>query len=334
MKIFNSFSEKEKHFNCVKVMDVNALKNELDKYKETEIVNQFLGNVKKRYFFRGVSNASYRMYSSLQRCCFDRKKEGYPINMPQLSQEILRRFNSNKIIQEAYRKEVAESNLNSQLTKWAFIQHYGGPSHFIDFTSDTNVALHFAIPEKASECEYNDNEEDLNNYMSIYIYIDNPHKNGNLNLLYESSSESARNLFVDAKKHIPNTIITNEVDTEMIEQPLQPKLWGASIYGEKAFGVINIADGSVQEMSFKNSHILKQKGNFYADNINGLEPLEVAPKLKTYGQPYGYCIDIHKSLIDHIKEEFDIPSDDDIYTPMDYIKEAKAELKKLWESEL
>lgn len=61
--------------------------------------------------------------------------------MPELSKEILRRFNNSVILMEAFNKEVPQPSNNSDLAKWAFIQHFGGPSHFVDFTPDINRAL-------------------------------------------------------------------------------------------------------------------------------------------------------------------------------------------------
>lgn len=342
MEIYHSFDEKKINFIHTLVSDINILKQELAKF--TPITQTSLSGIPitKRFFFRGVSNSSFKIYSSMQRCCFERNMSGQNILMPELSEEILRRFNNSAILIDAFNKEVPQPSNNSDLAKWAFIQHFGGPSHFVDFTPDINSALFFALP-KPDEEVYNADMADLNNYISIYVYQDNPYKNGNLNTMYESSSQQGRNLVIDAIKKNPNiSINTDDVDRQMLTQPLDKIFWGTSIYGEEMFQIILPGDGSNNNISLNNSHISKQNGNFFLGNIEEIIPLELAPNLrnkqwdnmgKEYYSPYGYCLDIHKSLIPEIRECFLIPTENDIYTQSDYFPEAKSELKSLWSPE-
>lgn len=342
MEIYNSFDEKRINFIHTLVSDINTLKQELAKFKPVTQTSSSGIPITKRFFFRGVSNSSFKIYSSMQRCCFERNKNGQNVLMLELSEEILRRFNNSAILIDAFNKEVPQPSNNSDLAKWAFIQHFGGPSHFVDFTPDINSALFFALP-KPDEEVYSADMADLNNYISIYVYPDNPYKNGNLNTMYESSSQQGRDLVIDATKKYPNiSINTDEVDRQMLTQPLDKIFWGASIYGEEMFQIILPGDGSNNGISLNNSHISKQNGNFFLGNIEEIIPLELAPNLrnkqwdnmgKEYYIPYGYCLDIHKSLIHEIRECFLIPTENDIYTQSDYIPEAKSELKSLWSPE-
>lgn len=339
MEIYKSFDEKRINFNHKLVFDINILKQELTKFKP--VTKTYLSGtpITIRFFFRGVPNSSFKIYSSMQRCCFERNNNGHDILMLDLSEEILRRFNNSKILINAFNKEVPQPSNNSDLAKWAFIQHFGGPSHFVDFTPNINSALFFALPKPGEEV-YNDDITDLNNYISIYVYQDNPYKNGNLNTMYESSSQQGRDLVIDATEKYSNiSINTDEVDRQMLTQPLDKIFWGASIYGEEMFQIILPGDGSNNGISLNNSHISKQNGNFFLGNIEEIIPLELAPNLrikrwdnngKEYYDPYGYCLDIHKSLIPEIRECFSIPTENNIYTPSDYIPEAKSELKSLW----
>ena len=342
MEKYKSFVEKRINFNHKLVFDINILKQELTKFNPVIQTSLSGITIKKRFFFRGVSNSSFKIYSSMQRCCVERNNNGHDILMPELSKEILRRFNNSKILINAFNKEVPQPSNNSDLAKWAFIQHFGGPSHFVDFTPDINSALFFALPKPGEEV-YSENIADINNYISIYVYQDNPYKNGNLNALYESSSQRGRDLVIDATEKYSNiSINTDEVDRQMLTQPLDKIFWGVSIYGEEMFQIILPGDGSNNGISLNNSHISKQNGNFFLGNIEEIIPLELAPNLKNkqwdhmgkeYYSPYGYCLDIHKSLIPEIKKCFSIPTENDIYTPSDYIPEAKSELKSLWSPE-
>lgn len=342
MEIYNSFEEKRRNFSHTLVSDINTLKQELAKFKPVTKTSLSGTPITISFLFRGVPNSSFKIYSSMQRCCFERNNNGQNILMHELSEEIFRRFNNNAILIDAFNKEVPQPSNNSDLAKWAFIQHFGGPSHFVDFTPDINSALFFALP-KPDEEVYSADITDLNNYISIYVYQDNPYKNGNLNTMYESSSQRGRDLVIDTTKKYPNiSINTVDVDRQMLTQPLDKIFWGASIYGEEMFQIILPGDGSNNDISLKNSHISKQNGNFFLGNIEEIIPLELAPNLRTkqwdnmgkeYYVPYGYCLDIHKSLIPKIRQCFSIPTENNIYTPSDYIPEAKSELKSLWSPE-
>lgn len=323
---------KKRQFYQTVILNINSLKQQLEKFKP----------ITSRFFFRGVSNSSYKIYSSMQRCWFIRKEKGQNISMQELSDEIFRRFNNSAILIDAFNKEVAHPSNISNLAKWSFIQHFGGPSHFVDFTPDINSALFFSLP-KSEEEGFSSNETDLNNYISIYIYPDNPMQNGNLNTMYESSSKKGRDLLSESIEKYPNYVInTSDVDQQMFTQPLDNKFWGASIYGEEMFKIVLPGDGSVNDMNLSNSHISKQKGNFFLGNIEDCIPLKYAPKLRCknwdqmeneYYVPYGCCLDIHKSLIPEIKATFSIPTKEEIYTPDSYIREAKSELQSLWNPE-
>lgn len=346
MNTYNSFVEKRRYFIHVAIHDINTLNTQIDKFKPKTITKRI--SIDKttytdysttiHFFFRGVSNASYKIYSSMQRCCFERNKKGQNISMLDLSNEVLTRFNNSPILIDALNNEIPQPSNKSDLAKWAFIQHFGGPSHLVDFTPDFESALFFAIPKDNT---YDNDNSNLNNYISIYAYQDNPYKNGNLNMMYESSSIRGRELYIESTKQYPDIIIdTAVVDYQMINQPLNSNVfWGTSIYGEYIFKVVLPGNGNVNNMCLKNSHISRQKGNFFVSNIEKIIPLELAPALQnkkwnergeTYYAPYGYCLDIHKSLIPDINSAFQIPAKEAIYTPEDYIPEAKSELQSLW----
>lgn len=111
------------------------------------------------------------------------------------------------------------------------------------------------------------------------------------------------------------------------------------------------------KLSFDNKIPKKRKttdpkliSNFFLGNVNKIIPLEYAPSHReiicdnddngkykmiiNYSIPYGYCLDIHKSLIPTIIAYFQIPSEKDIYQLNDDPKKIRQELRKLWEAEV
>lgn len=245
MKTFKSFKEKDEIFFHKKIDNINTLITELKNFEPVTIYHPyFKKDVVKKNLFRGMTNATFRLYSSIQRCLDYRQNKGIKLSLTTLEREIIYRFHGNDKIQDAFKLEVSDSAHPSILAQWAFIQHFGGPSHFIDFTPNIENAFFFAIPTKEIELQYNNDENDLNNYISIYIYPDNIFEYGNLNELYHHGSVSGRNTYLRTLKEHPEfQIDVNDVRKEMFEQPLDPQFWGASIYGSEIFKISDILTG-------------------------------------------------------------------------------------------
>lgn len=264
MRQYRSLEEKNRYFReNIIIDDINTCVSELTRYNTSH------------FFFRGVSNASYMIYSSLQRKFVDRVALIPSLSMPEFSREIMSKFRNSAVLTRAFRKEV--QSYKSEIAAWAFIQHYGGPSNLIDFTPKLETALFFATGEgkKYLSC---DNSHSLSNYISIYILPDNKYATGNVNEIFVSGGESACNLLNDWYSKNPNIPIdTTNVDNEMCTQPLDIAMWGSSVYGEKSFEITIPGNERKISQNYSNSHIAKQNGNFFVANINEIEPLEEAP---------------------------------------------------------
>ncbi|MDE5791751.1 MAG: FRG domain-containing protein [Muribaculaceae bacterium] len=134
MRQYRSLEEKNRYFReNIIIDDINTCVSELTRYN------------KSHFFFRGVSNASYMIYSSLQRKFVDRVALIPSLSMPEFSREIMSKFRNSAVLTRAFRKEV--QSYKSEIAAWAFIQHYGGPSNLIDFTPKLDTALFFATGE-------------------------------------------------------------------------------------------------------------------------------------------------------------------------------------------
>lgn len=330
METYSNFEEKESFFNGNYIIsDIKMLKTKLD-----ELSNRGL-------FFRGVDNASYKIYSSIQRK-FCAIKNNYPnLTLLEYSNEILEAFNKSKVLTQAFHKEVLSDQ--SDVAKWAFIQHFGGPSHLVDFTPKIEMALFFATSEGKKKMSYSSNSSNnlnMSDYISIYAVTSNPYEVGNINYMYENDYERAANMVNEFRMQNPNiNLDTAQVDEEAISQPLKKEFWGISIYGGARTSITIPGSGDKIENNYSNSHIHRQQGNFFMGNIEDIIPLENAPLLSGRVNniqegtisfyPKITCLNIHKCLIPEIRKIYKLPKKSEVYTSSCYLRQAKNELSQL-----
>lgn len=127
MPSYDKIEDKEKHFNIIKINTEQDFDKLLDEHKNKEGV------------YRGVSSWRYKIYSSLQRHL--------------ITNEITIE-NSNRFINDyikIYRQNSLFSKyLNSfkippsKLSLMAYLQHFGAPTSFVDFSENFSKALYFA----------------------------------------------------------------------------------------------------------------------------------------------------------------------------------------------
>ena len=92
-----------------------------------------LGRYRSGYLYRGMPDASYRMVTSLSRCCGDLQKT--------LEPAILNNFAKYAVREDP---TVAQSVWHQMITG----QHNGLPTRLLDWTHSALVALHFAMTEE------------------------------------------------------------------------------------------------------------------------------------------------------------------------------------------
>lgn len=129
----------------------------LQEYKISDINDMFLlldmiGRQSSRYYFRGQSSKYERLITNIERKA---EKNNVPHNM--LNRYELNIINSYKQQIHNYLNTVPV--LDSYIDWLSIIQHYGGPTRMLDFTSSIFTALYFSIQ---------DNEEDA----FIYLFRD------------------------------------------------------------------------------------------------------------------------------------------------------------------
>lgn len=95
-----------------------------------------LQRFRSNYVYRGMSDASFKMETSLHRCCGPLQKE--------LEPHILRNFAKYAVMEDP---TIADSVWRQMILG----QHYGLPTRLLDFTRSALIGLHFAVTEDDME---------------------------------------------------------------------------------------------------------------------------------------------------------------------------------------
>lgn len=150
---YASMTEKKEHFNYVKIDTKDVLDTHLG----------FLLSDRSNCIFRGVGEAKYKLFTSVQRhwigCGL-----GRVTTIDLLVDTLIRNIRKNEILDQYYS---ALNIIPTDLLYLGVLQHYAAPSPLLDFTYDYRIALYFATCNTA--IPYTDNE--INDYCSLY-YID------------------------------------------------------------------------------------------------------------------------------------------------------------------
>lgn len=122
----------------------------------------------KSYFYRGVSQATYKLYTSGQR--FWKTYDYKSINVNYL--EFVKKYSTSALEQNngLLKKYFDKFSLhNLEIAILSYIQHYGGPTPLLDFTTNLYKALFFCI----DNAEIVPTDNTINNYVSLYIVDQN-----------------------------------------------------------------------------------------------------------------------------------------------------------------
>lgn len=136
-----SFKDKENWFEYQKIDDIDTLL-------------KFIVETRQSMFYRGLCDASYKQYNSIQRYC---DEKGYKGSFHEYEQRLI------EVAEPIFINHTSSGSYN-ELSVLSFLQHYGCWTPILDFSTDLATALFFAIDGVAP---YKKND-DLSDYVSIY----------------------------------------------------------------------------------------------------------------------------------------------------------------------
>ncbi|MES2006326.1 MAG: FRG domain-containing protein [Bacteroidota bacterium] len=256
-----------------------------------EFVNYKLPWLMNQYtcMFRGVGQASYRLFNKAQR-------KFRPHLEPGKKSETLFHESIAEMLKKAQTSD--QNLLNNYFTSFgakgndiatlAFLQHYGAPTPLIDWTYDINVAIFFALNDLTKpefETPYFNGERKVGDFFSIY-------------LMREDMPQFMINDYKKLSIHSKNKATYQTLKRRQIAHITE-------IYknGKPVFFLQN------------NLRIIKQKGIFVYNNSAQMPLEEVfykrsfmyylvrSPKDETVFRSPIMCLNIHKSLANLIKQE-------------------------------
>lgn len=276
---YSKIEEKEEFFinGGIKVNhNIDKIFEEIRKFKEE-------GD---SFIFRGCSEAKYRLYNSAQRLYITQElhkqvpsasiSEHYKNFITELI-ESCKNWN-NGVVKRLL--ENAGIDENNSLAYLSYMQHYGVPTPFLDYTYNPYVALYMAI----DNLNYTPSENEIDNYFSFYY-------------TYTKSTVFESWKYVFDKKIKQKDIISYEDIDANDMSIILPE--------EELYQIINSVNIINQEgLFFYNKHPwypLERTYKEYTDFLIkewGKEKFDKAMAHETFSG----CYNIHKSLIPAIKQ--------------------------------
>lgn len=249
--------------------------------------------------FRGVSNASYQLFSSAQREYLGKDLHLIFGDYKSFVNELI---NQTELINKSFIKKMLTkfgTNAN-QLATLSYLQHYGAPTPLLDFSMTKNIALFFA-----SHGASHGFADGLDNYVSVYMIENNKGDLTNLRTILMAARKSI-NEIKESDPSVDTSRVSKELET--YNQAIEFKT------------LICINDNDAREGEYliginSNANIVAQDGLFI------LNPSESMPLEKLYDGVtfeslrtdaadrlfFGkmHCWDIHKSLLGYISRYLD-----------------------------
>jgi len=278
---------------------------------------------KKDTLFRGLSEAKYRLYSSLQRKWIVNKiyekGKSYEVFLRQLIE------NAKKVngrVLEIYLEKTG-LNQDSDIGILSFLQHYDCPTPLLDWTYNFSIALFFATQGKKKQIT----GRNINNYFSI-CYLEEEHfKESSLNdIVLFGLTDNDRELRPKATEAIYDSFRSRQLTDDQIQQMIHEDELSALIIGQFGQGTLNFiskiehimnspilyfsdskVDAPLRYFLQNNMNIVNQEGAFTwnADPIKPLEQVAVeqyTPEDNSVDYKFSKCVNINKNLIPYIKK--------------------------------
>lgn len=305
------------------------------------IVSIYSSN-EKDFLYRGINTATYKLYSSSQvqwmlSDAISKKTniEDY-YNFIMDSIELTRENNRVK----QYIKDNGISD--NDLFILALMQHYGMPSPVLDFSHSIFGALYFAW----DKCDrtLSDTQTQLSDYISLYVInkkID--WVNCSVQNVMRNSAEQLNDMLQKDKLFTAGMVDTKDVEKEFLKLPyLKFKDWNFVAVEDNPENPVKISIPALKfdcEYQIINDRIISQQGMFIANNT--LDKPLVELMNDWCKEKYFVCYNIHKKLLDYIKQKYFDTNDineERMYCTKDeesnYLEEAIRELNRIVKEKL
>ena len=314
----------------------------IDNEEEVDSIVSMYSSHEKDFLYRGINTATYKLYSSSQvqwmlSDAISKKTniEDY-YNFIMDSIELTRENNRVK----QYIKDNGISD--NDLFILALMQHYGMPSPVLDFSHSIFGALYFAW----DKCDrtLSDTQTQLSDYISLYVInkkID--WVNCSVQNVMRNSAEQLNDMLQTDKLFTAGMVDTKDVEKEFLKLPyLKFKDWNFVAVEDNPENPVKISIPALKfdcEYQIINDRIISQQGMFIANNT--LDKPLVELMNDWCKEKYFVCYNIHKKLLDYIKQKYFDTNDineERMYCTKDeesnYLEEAIRELNRIVKEKL
>lgn len=252
---------KNKISDCCPIGEL-ASNRELGTFLQNIIdIKDMFENSDEELWYRGVCDASYGLYPSLYR------------KLPEISDTLCNKFTPYGyqaiMIKQAYMQTkthytLMEFNEQPLAARHSFLQHYGIPTNFLDFSTNPLAALYWALNPEASE------DQDNVNDAAVYVFSPEKYQDA-INII---QSEHIRLRKDDADYFYPynshNCLSDEYVIRQMSNEELLKKKKEAEKYQKKVKCAENYKYKRLPLATVvpqKNDRIMAQEGCFVAYNL-------------------------------------------------------------------
>ena len=314
----------------------------IDNEEEVDSLVSMYSSHEKDFLYRGINTATYKLYSSSQvqwmlSDAISKKTniEDY-YNFIMDSIELTRENNRVK----QYIKDNGISD--NDLFILALMQHYGMPSPVLDFSHSIFGALYFAW----DKCDrtLSDTQTQLSDYISLYVInkkID--WVNCSVQNVMKNSAQQLNDMLQKDKLFTAGMVDTKDVEKEFLKLPyLKFKDWNFVAVEDNPENPVKISIPALKfdcEYQIINDRIISQQGMFIANNT--LDKPLVELMNDWCKEKYFVCYNIHKKLLDYIKQKYFDTNDineERMYCTKDeesnYLEEAIRELNRIVKEKL
>ncbi len=270
--------------------------------------------------YRGVSEAKWRIYSSLQRRWINEKIYEKGIDYKTFIEQLI--INAKRqhggIIEKFFKKNgISPEN---DIAMLSFLQHYGCPTPLVDWSNSFKNALFFATENVT---EYTEKVKEIDKYFSVYHIEEN-------DLISTSLIKLVEKGISDMKKHVKKNVVNNgksegisesemekffssdrlEMATKMLHQKslieFITKIEKLITFPLTYFSDIN-EENDIQFSLNNSMNIISQQGVFIW-NSDPFKPIEQVGN-EQYGNKeeviyrFSKCYNIEKKLAEYIREK-------------------------------
>ena len=307
LETYGSLEEKEKFFgneeNMVYYKRVDTSKKLKEALKKIEEIRAgWATNLV--LVIRGVSEAKYKIYTSAQREWMTNEWWLQGITFPEFVGRLLDHIKTDFI--KKYFQSMGVSI--NHLLLLSFLQHYRAPSPLLDFTTDPNVALFFALEHMQG---ISHGSQDIENYFSIYTILMDKSRSLDIRFSYalEKIMQERREDKKNGQPYNNETAATFGL-AEVLNWLPNKDFRGSGLCKQPILFLTNPSDthpGMPSYLSWSNPNIIAQKGCFLL-NTHEKQPLEKRfleeKEREELNYAALYCLDIHKSLAPYIREKY------------------------------